>query len=300
MARKPTYTPPRPANLSVEDMRTGISRLKKRIEDLEAFDPNTVPERFHHSVGVLGTAIEETLARVFGKDSEEYSRYSSASRIDNGPMTLMWGEDDRRVPFRSYLKEGKERSIAKLQQAIRGLEEDIEHKGGASLPAETHPLQPTPKGEPSRTVFIVHGHDSHPREAVARFLERIGFEPIILHEQPNGGRTIIEKFEKHGDVGFAVVLLTPDDFGGANGSAPESRARQNVILELGYFIGALGRNRVCALKSGDLELPSDLLGVGWQPFDEGGGWKQALAGELQEAGYEIDWNSVMRSRKDAS
>jgi predicted nucleotide-binding protein len=131
-------------------------------------------------------------------------------------------------------------------------------------------------------------------EAVARFLEKLGFEPIILHEQANQGRTIIEKFEKHSDVGFAVVLLTPDDIGGAAEGSQKPLPRQNVILELGYFIGRLGRERVCALKTGDLELPSDILGVVWTAFDEAGGWKQGLAKENKAAAYKIDWNRVMR------
>lgn len=147
----------------------------------------------------------------------------------------------------------------------------------------------------SRKVFIVHGHDDGARETVARFLERIGLEAIILHEQANQGRTVIEKVIANSDVGFAVVLLTPDDEGCAKGGTPEPRARQNVLLELGYFIGRLGREKVCALKRGLLEIPSDFAGVVWEPMDSAGGWKQALARELEAAGHSIDWNKVMRS-----
>ncbi|MFK7161858.1 nucleotide-binding protein [Marinospirillum sp. MEB164] len=146
----------------------------------------------------------------------------------------------------------------------------------------------------SRKVFIVHGHDDGARETVARFLERIGLEAIILHEQANQGRTIIEKVVANSDVGFAVVLLTPDDEGCAKGGNPEPRARQNVLLELGYFIGRLGRDKVCALKRGTLEIPSDFAGVVWETMDSNGGWKQALARELEAAGHSIDWNKVMR------
>ena len=146
----------------------------------------------------------------------------------------------------------------------------------------------------SRKVFIVHGHDDGARETVARFLERIGLEAIILHEQANQGRTIIEKVVAHSDVGFAVVLLTPDDEGCEKGGSPEPRARQNVLLELGYFIGRLGRDKVCALKRGTLEIPSDFAGVVWETMDSNGGWKQALARELEAAGHSIDWNKVMR------
>jgi hypothetical protein len=147
----------------------------------------------------------------------------------------------------------------------------------------------------SRKVFIVHGRDDGARETVARFLERIGLEAIILHEQANQGRTIIEKVVAHGDVGFAVVLLTPDDEGCSKGGAPEPRPRQNVLLELGYFIGRLGREKVCALKRGDLEIPSDFAGVVWETMEDSGGWKQALARELEAAGHDIDWNKVMRA-----
>ena len=90
----------------------------------------------------------------------------------------------------------------------------------------------------SKKVFIVHGHDEAAKESVARFLEKLKLEPIILHEQPNSGRTLIEKFEVYADVGFAVVLLTPDDVGSpaseARAGSMKHRARQNVILELGY------------------------------------------------------------------
>ncbi len=147
----------------------------------------------------------------------------------------------------------------------------------------------------SRKVFIVHGHDGEAREGVARFLEKIGFEAIILHEQANRGMTVIEKVNAHGDVGFAVVLLTPDDEGRVkSGGELEPRARQNVLLELGYFIGRIGRDKVCALKKGNVEIPSDFAGVVWQEMDATSGWKQALARELQAAGHQIDWNSVMR------
>lgn len=155
-------------------------------------------------------------------------------------------------------------------------------------------LLPVRTGPAARKAFVVHGHDDGAREAVARFLERIGFEAIILHEQANQGRTIIEKIEAHGEVGFAVVLLTPDDVGGVKEGPQRPRARQNVLLELGYFIGRLGRSRVCALKRGEVEIPSDFGGVVYEPFDAAGVWKAALGRELRAAGFEIDWNKVMK------
>ena len=88
--------------------------------------------------------------------------------------------------------------------------------------------------------------------------------------------------------------MTPDDEGCARGERPSPRARQNVILELGYFIGRLGRDKVCALKKGDMEIPSDFMGVVWENMDQNGAWQQKLARELNAAGHNIDWNKVMQ------
>jgi predicted nucleotide-binding protein len=144
----------------------------------------------------------------------------------------------------------------------------------------------------TKDVFIVHGHDELAKTQVARFLERAGLNPIILHEQKNAGRTIIEKFEHHGTVaGFAVVLLTHDDVGGPNEKELQPRARQNVIGEMFWFAGKFGRDRVCALKKGDLELPSDFAGVIYTEMDDRGAWKTDLLRELEGAGYTVDWRA---------
>ena len=143
-----------------------------------------------------------------------------------------------------------------------------------------------------RSVFIVHGHDNATREAVARFITKLNLEPIILAEEPNAGKTIIEKLEASSNVGFVVVLLTPDDVGAAKSdpSNLKSRARQNVILELGYFVGRLGRERVCGLYQAEVELPSDYHGVAYVSLDSAGAWKFALAREMKAAGMSIDLN----------
>jgi predicted nucleotide-binding protein len=150
----------------------------------------------------------------------------------------------------------------------------------------------------SRKVFVVHGHDEETKSKVARFLDKLGLKPIILHEQPNSGRTIIEKFETYSDdISFAVVLLTPDDVGGVASTSNElkSRARQNVVLELGYFIGRLGRSRVCALYKGNVELPSDYQGVLYIELDAPGAWQAKLAQEFVQAKLPIDLNGLLGS-----
>lgn len=151
------------------------------------------------------------------------------------------------------------------------------------------------ESEGSPRVFVVHGHDEATLQLVARFLERIGLTPIILKEQPDGGKTIIEKFEHHAELAsFAVVLLTPDDFGGSKQlGVSNDRARQNVILELGYFVGALKRSRVCALKKGSIDLPSDIFGVLWKEIDPANGWMLELAKGLKHAGLSVDLTKLL-------
>jgi len=149
----------------------------------------------------------------------------------------------------------------------------------------------------TNNVFVVHGHDEEMKQAGARTLSRLGLQPIILHEQPNQGKTLIEKFERSADVQFAVILLSPDDMGyvkTASSESAQARPRQNVILELGYFVGKLTRERVFALKrEGDLELPNDIAGLVYTPYDAAGHWRFELVRELKAAGHTVDANSLI-------
>ena len=178
-----------------------------------------------------------------------------------------------------------------IRSMIEEIEDDWHDSESPQLVSEGSNIQVSQ----SNRVFVIHGHDRAAQETTARFLEKLGLEPVILHEQSNEGRTIIEKFEDHTDVRFAVVLLTPDDTGASKRQPTENRdrARQNVVFEFGYFVRALGRNKVCALVKGDIERPSDLDGVLYIPFDEGDGWKMGLVKELKTAGVAVDANLAL-------
>lgn len=143
-------------------------------------------------------------------------------------------------------------------------------------------------------IFVVHGHDEIAKNELEIFLKNSGLEPIVLHRQPDQGRTIIEKFEVYSDVGFALIILTPDDvFYTLNEEnkkyeLAEKRARQNVIFEWGVFVGKLGRDRVCCLHKKSVELPSDIHGVLYKPFNDS--IKDTfydLLQELKAAGYNV-------------
>ncbi|MFO1534835.1 MAG: TIR domain-containing protein [Thermoplasmatota archaeon] len=158
-----------------------------------------------------------------------------------------------------------------------------------ATPTMPAPVSHGPARGQRKRVFIVHGHDQAARETVARYLEqRLELEVVILHEQANQSRTIIEKLEAHSDVDYAIVLLTPDDVAIGKDGGQEGRARQNVVLELGFFCGKLGRSKVFLLYADGVAMPSDYDGVAYTKLDAGGAWQIALARELSHAGIPIN------------
>lgn len=284
--------------MKIAQLPQSIRRLQKRIDELEALDPQIITGGDDPKLLAIETAVSQTLSDVFGHESADRRLYSDASDLDPGARSRGYGSFSSRLNGdgsyqsgtpsykRDVLKSvtsGKERALGLLRQAISGLKERIEDTDGAQSRSVVS----------GRKVFVVHGHDEGAREAAARFVAQLGFEPVILHEQPNKGRTIITKFrEETADIGFAVVLMTPDDQGGKQSAEMRPRARQNVVFELGFFIGVLGPERVAALVKGDVERPSDFDGVVYISLDQVD-WKIALARELKAAGFDVDFNKVI-------
>jgi predicted nucleotide-binding protein len=159
---------------------------------------------------------------------------------------------------------------------------------------ETQSSRSKPVDVDRSKVFIVHGHDDLAKAEVARMVEKLGLEAIILHEKPSSGMTIIEKIEAYSSVGFGIVLYTPDDLGAvaSDKSNLQGRARQNVVFEHGYLLGKLKRKNVTALVKGNIEKPNDISGVVFVPMDPHGAWKLDIAKEMQAAGYSIDMNKL--------
>jgi len=146
----------------------------------------------------------------------------------------------------------------------------------------------------NKRVFIVHGHDDLLKTKTARFIEKLGFEAVILHEQASKGMTIIEKIEANTEVGFAIILYTGDDRGNTEASAANGelnlRARQNVVFEHGYLVAKLTRSHVVPLVSGRVELPSDISGI---VYVDDTNWQIEIAKEMKAAGYAIDFNKLV-------
>jgi predicted nucleotide-binding protein len=295
MARRPTVPPSPPPpqqkkQLTTVETQRGIERLQERIAEIESFDVASMTATHPPAITGLQVAVKNTLARIFGEDTADFRRFSGACELQ-WEAGFAIGGYPALSDYQEGIREKLAHSTAILREAIRLLEEE---KADASGDKSAQPAQ---KRDLSK-VFVVHGHNDAARETVARFIEKLGFEAVILHERPNKGRTIITKFrEEAAGVGFAVVLMTPDDVGGVQGSDADDlhpRARQNVVFELGFFIGALGPEHVAALVKGDIERPSDFDGVVYISLDNGG-WKADLTRELEAAGYPIDWNTAMRA-----
>ncbi len=287
MVRK--SSPPPSRVLNQNDLGGAIRKLDNRIADLKEFDVDSICERWDPRVEALETKVSSTLAEIFGEDTPEYHRHSVDS-FDSLPTIIGGNNNYFPQAIKDNIREGIEGAVIKLTSLRALLVERLEDAAAVA------PAEPARAARaPGTRVFIVHGRDEAAKEAAARFIARLDLEPVILHEQPNAGRTIIEKLEGHLDVDFAVVLLSPDDVGGFAGDPPplRNRARQNVVLELGLFIGALGRGRVCALHKGDLELPSDFDGVVYVPMDDAGGWRLLLAREMKQAGMNVDLNRAI-------
>ena len=148
---------------------------------------------------------------------------------------------------------------------------------------------------PGGGVLLIHGRDEATKESILKFLEKLELRVIILHEQPGGGKSIMEEFGESSDIRFAVILLTPDDIAAPRDKPKErqNRVSQNVIFEFGYFLGKLGRGRVCALYKEGVEIPSDYLGTVAIPMDSRGAWQLLVAKEIKQAGMEIDLNKAI-------
>jgi len=292
MARKSITAEPPSRVLTSDDLGNAIRSIQRRIEDLKAFDVTLIQKQYDPKANALQDKIEATLAEIFGNNTPEFYRHR-VGRLDDLPAQIfLEGPGFSQWEVQAGYKRGIEAAIIQLESLRDLLKERLDDMAGPSV-FPTHPAQQQrPVG---KRVFIVHGHDDAAKEVMARFVERLGLEPVILHEQPNSGNTIIEKLLAHVDVDFTVVLLTPDDVGSlvSDPTSLKSRARQNVVFEFGLFVGSLGRKKVCALHKGDVELPSDYHGVLYVPMDDAGGWKLLLAREMRHAGLDIDMNKAV-------
>lgn len=252
---------------------TDYERLKKIIDEADRLARQGV---FTNSPAFQSwyNLTERFLLNKYGKDSIELSnlrhtKFAPQNYSDIRQLLAKCSEGllACKLTFQGYLEELKEESINGQDTEQTFQEKDFSK------------------------IFIVHGHDGELQQAVARLIEKQGIEAIILSEQANKGKTIIEKLEENSDVSCAICLFTPDDTGKANNETNyKARARQNVVLEAGYFMGKLGREHVVYIAKEGIELPSDLQGV---VYTNANNWQFDLLKELREIGYPMDFNKLL-------
>jgi predicted nucleotide-binding protein len=221
---------------------------------------------------------DDKLKRLIVKSSENPIRAITEKINDEIPANVIVyiGETDA-LDYKEHFKDVTKDVMRELARS--------------EAPAETS----SPSGTPALdSVFIVHGHDDLAKTEAARFVEKLGLTAVILHEQASEGKTIIEKIEAYSDVGFGIVLYTPDDVGKklTEKVKLQPRARQNVVFEHGYLIGRLGRRNVVALMKDHLEKPNDISGIVYVEMDPKAAWRYQIANEMKAAGYAIDLNRL--------
>lgn len=266
-----------------ERIQKGLEMKQVQINSREALD--TAKNEYSK----WNSFNEELLKRIFSTEelAKEYSQYYGSIRV------IASGELSIREKIADLYK-----NIDKKNHRIDSIIERLELISLANSVAYTVTPGDESHRSPGKTkkVFVVHGHDEIAKTTLEVFLHEIGLEPVVLHRQADEGLTIIEKFEKHSDVGYAFVLLTPDEVAyikadenkDDNARQKEFRARQNVIFEFGYFVGKLGRSKVCCLYTGDVSLPSDISGMIYKKFVNGiDEIAYSITKDLKAAGYAI-------------
>ena len=256
-------------------MMNDYEKLKSIIDEID----NLIGHHVRSSAPAFEawhTKAERFLVKRYGENSLEYKKF-----LDTDFSSLLWGEneeEDTRISIGACC-DGLRSCKAIFETYLEEMEDEN----------NTYTQGKTIKFDHMNKIFIVHGHDGELKQSVARLIEKQGIEAIILSEQANRGRTIIEKFEDYSDVGGAICLFTADDFGRAKDSSDKQRARQNVVLETGYFMGKLGRDHLVILADDGIEMPSDLSGVVYTNTEN---WKIDLLKEMKAMGYTVDFNKL--------
>lgn len=270
--------------MNTEEMLAALGSFKERLERdvLLAYESRGIPygnERFEAWKTQVSKFLDMNLP-------------GSMRRLDEKLRGKVVAAEFGVTPLGAFMKAKGNQCTAFIDSLMLDLK-NCEYDLDVAPDASARSVAPQTRPENKR-VFIVHGHDDSAKVSTARFVEKLGFEAIILHEQASKGMTIIEKIESYTEVGFAIVLYTPDDTAGAASAIASGglrgRARQNVVFEHGFLIAKLGRANVVALVSGDVELPSDISGI---VYIASATWQIDVAKEMKSAGYLVDFNKII-------
>lgn len=262
--------------VSVTQFFSAFNTAVPDSERKQSYDEQCVP--WNVLVVQLGGRQWRLPNDIDGCKRVSYNLYRIISELDT---------DARNIVFTLFYKPDLNESIRQFNEVFLGYFGQAVNEILADEPNADHKQN----SKPGTTVFIIHGHDSTLKQEVQLLLNRAGVENVVLHEVLDKGRSVIDKLLEEGsNAGYAIALLSPDD-GLMNG---EFRARQNVILEIGFFLGMLGKSRVRMVVKEGVTIPSDLHGVLYEPFDTAGMWRVKLLREIRAAGIAFDWEEALR------
>ena len=276
-------------NEKVVDEMNSYEKLKRVCEEVDPLLAKCVTAE-SPEFKAWQVKAENILTKCYGMESRElyrfrniifYPRYAYATQSDEVNLCAE-GLKEAKAYFEVYLEEIEDNCAENVSSDVSGI------SGEAKF------VEKKVNSTRKKKVFIVHGHNDALKQEVARIIEKQGIEAVILSEQANQGKTIIEKIEENADVDAAICLFTGDDYGRAKGTEVEEnklRARQNVVFEAGYFMGKLGRKNVIIVADKNLELPSDMQGV---VYTDAGNWKTEVLQGLDKLGYVIDFNKLFK------
>lgn len=283
---RPVVVPSRASALPAQDVTRQLQNLISTGESLRhaSFDAEVLVRRFRD----FDSAGRDLLRRWPDRGALERFDTPDGQSLRLGQLA--------RPLWAGTVQDDLDHKLSVLGQLLEQVQSGTSPAAGPNT-ALTATLTNEEETEVATKVFVVHGHDELAETKTVRLLERAlpTAEVIVLHEQASQGDTVIEKLERYGsDVAFAVVLLTGDDVCTLPDETIERRARQNVVLELGWFLGKIGRKRVCALLSDGVTKPSDYAGVVYTPLDGAGAWRSELLRELHAAGLNPDYGQALR------
>ena len=254
---------------------TNYQKFKELYDEIESLEDWKM-DAFSPAFKAWKSKTERFLINYFGKESYEVSHFNAVEF-----KFSMYAPGRTAADYFQKCQNGLEECKGVFETYLHEMENEEQSPEKLLISKNARSFQ---------KVFIVHGHDHAPKQEVARIIEKQGIEAVILSEQANGGKTIIEKIEENSDVGAAICLFTGDDYGRAKDATSENlRARQNVVFEAGYFMGKLGRGNVILIASPDIEIPSDLQGVVYTNKDM---WQTDVLRELKAIGYNVDFNKL--------
>lgn len=258
-----------------------MNKIEKLISDaktLKQSNANTNAPEFKAWQNETSCFLE----KKFGQNSRELKAFEEIDFYSLYGCVYPGTFEENPAKVKEYFQKGLDTAILYL----KSYQPDIPS-------TEKEKNSPTQSVTNTKSIFIVHGRNDSVKAQVSNLLLKLGLKPIILHEQTNHGKTIIEKFEANANVSAAIALFTDDDLGKYKDDENlEFRARQNVIFEAGYFIGKLGRNKTIILNSPNIKIPSDLQGYVYIELDDKERWHLDLARELRGMGFDIDLNTL--------